>query len=418
MTASIILKIFITLKLAEYIVFIVLELLNMLKVKANATVPKRYIDLIPQLTYLKSRDYSFSKQKFCLFATSFDLTLLILFILLGGFEIFERLTMSVVNSEMFRAVIFCFALGFAKEIIDLPFSLYGTFVLEEKFGFNKITFPLYVKDFFKSLILGILFGTPVICFIIWTIQKANDFWWIYGFSGLSIFQLIVMWIYPTIISPIFNKFTPLEKGELRDKIMKISENINFKISEIFLMDGSKRSGHSNAYFTGIGKNKRIVLFDTLVRSLSTDELVAVLSHEMGHHKLNHIKKSIALSFMLSFASFYIWSILIKYPPLYQAFKLQGNNLFPALVIFPLIMSPIMFFISPLLNIFSRKNEYEADSFAAKATNSPKDMQNALLKLNKENLSNLTPHPWYSFFYYSHPTLDERLDNLDSLATEK
>jgi STE24 endopeptidase len=223
-----------------------------------------------------------------------------------------------------------------------------------------------------------------------------------------------VWVYPSLIAPLFNRFTPLEDGPLKTRIMEIAKRIGFGISDIYIMDGSKRSSHSNAYFTGFGKNRRIVLFDTLIRSLSTPQLIGVLAHEMGHNKLHHIRTNILLSLSLSFAGFYLWSHLIDYPPFYRAFGLSGENLFPALVLFPLVMGPLSFFLSPLMNILSRRHEYESDAFAAEATHRPDDLAEALEILNKENLSNLNPHPFFSFFYYSHPTLDERLGALENL----
>ena len=310
-------------------------------------------------------------------------------------------------------VFFCFSISIGKEIIDLPFSLYQTFILEQRYGFNNMTYGLFFKDMAKKFVLSLLIGGPLIYFLLWIIKSTGNNWWIYGFLALTGFQILIIWIYPTWIAPLFNKFAPLEKGELREKIFKIAADVQFTLSEIFVMDGSKRSSHSNAYFTGLGKNRRIVLFDTLIQLLTQGELLGVLAHEMGHNKLKHIQKMLILSFSLTFAGFYIWSLLLNYAPLYQAFGLSGNTLFPALLIFPLIMGPVTFFMHPLMNLFSRRHEFEADAFSAKVTLSASDLQNALLKLNEKNLSNLTPHPIYSFFYYSHPTLAERLKALDA-----
>lgn len=413
MTAILILKIFVMAKIVEYFIFFILNILNLLYMKENKIIPSFVKDSISDEEYFKSQIYTIAKTRYGILSTSFDLTVLFLFIFFNGFFFAEQLTLKLFDSPEIQAVFFCFLIGFGKEIIDIPINLYYHFSLEEKFGFNKMTYSVFIKDFFKKLLLTFLFGAPLIFVLFKLIIKTNDLWWIYGFIFFSLFQLFILWVYPTWIAPLFNKFIPLPKGELRDEIMAISKNINFPISEIFQMDGSKRSAHSNAYFTGFGKNRRIVLFDTLINSLTKNELVAVLAHEMAHNKLKHIQQSIIISFTMSFIGFYIWSILINYKPLYNAFSLSGTNLFPALIIFPLIMGPVSFFLEPFFNMLSRRNEYQADSFAAKNTGSKEHIKNALLKLNKENLSNLTPHPYYSFYYYSHPALEERIKAIDN-----
>ncbi len=413
MTSSLILKVFIIVKIVEFLFSNLLEVFNVNNIIKNKLVPKRFQEFISAKEFQISRNYSIAKHKYSFFAHSFNFVVLISFVLLGGFGIVEKLCLNIAAKEEMQAIFFCFIISFGKMIIDLPFSIYHTFVLEKKFGFNKMTPFLFIKDMFKGIVLSLVLGAPLIYFLVWIINVAGSLWWVFGFVGMMVFQFFILWIYPTVIAPIFNKFILLEPGELRSKIEAISSKVNFPVSEIFTIDGSKRSTHSNAYFTGFGKNRRIVLFDTLIESLSTMELTAVLAHEMAHNKLNHIKKGIAISVVMTFLGFYIWSLLLRYPPLYQAFSLQGNNLFPALIIFPMIMGPLSFLLSPLFNILSRKHEYEADAFSAKAMGSSTDMRSALLKLNKDNLSNLTPHPWYSFFYYSHPTLTERLDNLES-----
>lgn len=412
MSSQKILIFFIIATIFEFIMVLILNLLNLNQVKKNTVIPDRYKDKLTEDTFSKSRKYTIAKLKFTFLYEGYDLLLLLGFIFINGFCYLENLVLRITNIETVQAVLFCFTLSFAKEILDLPFSLYQTFVMEEKYGFNKMTIGLYFLDLFKKIVLTVIFGAPILMFLFWVIRAAGSLWWLYGFIGVSVFQIMILVIYPTWIAPLFNKFIPMEKGELKDAIFKIAQDVNFKISEIFVMDGSKRSSHSNAYFTGLGKNRRIVLFDTLINQLSKDELVSVLAHEMGHNKLKHIQKMLILSLLLMLIFFYGLSLLLFYPNLYQAFGLSGQNIFPALVIFSLIISPLSFFISPLLNILSRKHEYEADHFASKASNTGKYLQSALLKLNEKNLSNLTPHPLYSFFYYSHPTLEERLNALE------
>ena len=412
-TIQIIFIAFVAIKLLQFLFFLVLDLLNFSNVKKNTEVPLHFREKVTSETYQKSRNYTCSKIIFEMIYESFDLLVLFAFIVLGGFGFAEKISTSLFTHEPLMGVFFCFSISIGKEIIDLPFSLYQTFILEQRYGFNNMTYGLFFKDMAKKFVLSLLIGGPLIYFLLWIIKSTGNNWWIYGFLALTGFQILIIWIYPTWIAPLFNKFAPLEKGELREKIFKIAADVQFTLSEIFVMDGSKRSSHSNAYFTGLGKNRRIVLFDTLIQLLTQGELLGVLAHEMGHNKLKHIQKMLILSFSLTFAGFYIWSLLLNYAPLYQAFGLSGNTLFPALLIFPLIMGPVTFFMHPLMNLFSRRHEFEADAFSAKVTLSASDLQNALLKLNEKNLSNLTPHPIYSFFYYSHPTLAERLKALDA-----
>lgn len=407
---------FAAVKVLQYLCFLVLDLLNYYNVQKNTEVPLHFREKVTAETYQKSRSYTCSKIIFEMVYESYDLLVLFAFILIGGFGYAETISSSLFTHEPLMGIFFCFAISIGKEILDLPFSLYQTFILEQRYGFNNMTYGLFFKDTVKKFVLSILIGAPLIYFLLWIIKSTGNNWWIYGFLALTGFQLLIIWIYPTWIAPFFNKFAPLEKGDLRDKIFKIASEVQFTLSEIFVMDGSKRSSHSNAYFTGLGKNRRIVLFDTLIQLLTQGELLGVLAHEMGHNKLKHIQKMLLMSFSLTFAGFYLWSLLLNYSPLYQAFGLSGHTLFPALLVFPLIMGPVTFFMHPLMNLFSRKHEYEADAFSAKVTLSASDLQTALLKLNEKNLSNLTPHPVYSFFYYSHPTLAERLKALDALSS--
>ncbi len=407
---------FAVVKVLQYLSFLVLDLFNFYNVQKHREVPLHFREKVTPDVYQKSRSYTCSKIMFEMIYESYDLLVLFAFIIIGGFGFAEKISSSLFTHEPLMGVFFCFAISIGKEFLDLPFSLYQTFVLEQRYGFNNMTYGLFFKDMGKKFVLSLLIGGPLIYFLLWIIISTGANWWIYGFLALIAFQVLIIWIYPTWIAPFFNKFSPLEKGELREKIFKIASDVQFTLSEIFVMDGSKRSSHSNAYFTGLGKNRRIVLFDTLIQLLTQGELIGVLAHEMGHNKLKHIQKTLILSSTLIFAGFYFWSLLLNYAPLYQAFGLSGNTLFPALMVFPLIMGPVTFFLHPLTNLFSRKHEFEADAFSARVTLSASDLQTALLKLNEKNLSNLTPHPVYSFFYYSHPTLAERLKALDALKS--
>jgi STE24 endopeptidase len=297
-------------------------------------------------------------------------------------------------------------------LFSLPFSLYRQFVIEERFGFNRMTWKLLLLDISKGALLSIIIMTPLLYGLFWFMDRAGNFWWIYAFAGFSLFQLVVMILYPTLIAPLFNKFSPLEEGSLKEKILALARKLDFRTSGIFVMDGSKRSSHSNAYFTGIGHAKRIVLFDTLVRQMDEEQLTAVLAHEIGHEKANHVKKRFAVSLLASLAGFYILSLLLDYTPLFQAFGFDNPSYHAAVVILSFCAGPVTFFLQPLLAVLSRRHEYEADRFSVEATSSASGLKGALVRLSQKNLSNLTPHPWYSFYHYSHPTLAERISAME------
>ncbi len=268
-----------------------------------------------------------------------------------------------------RGLIFCFGVALVFFVASLPTDLYATFRLEASFGFNQTTWRLYLTDKLKALLLGILIGFPFLLVILWLMEAMGPHWWIWTFFFISGFQLLMVIVYPTVIAPLFNKFEPLPKGELRDRILRLAKQVGFKTNGIFSMDGSKRSAHSNAYFTGIGKAKRIVLFDTLIAQMTIDQGLAVLA--------------------------------------FGAFGLNPSN-HAALVLFSLLAGPATFYLAPLINLLSRKHEYEADRFAVETLRKREPMEEALVNLTVKNLSNLTPHPWYSAYYYSHPTPTERI----------
>jgi STE24 endopeptidase len=262
-----------------------------------------------------------------------------------------------------------------------------------------------------------MIGGPFLYVVLWLIQSTGEYWWIWAFVFIAMFQLLMIIIFPTFIAPWFNKFEPLPSGELRDRIMALAKQIGFKASGIFVMDGSKRSAHSNAYFTGIGKAKRIVLFDTLIEQMTIDQGLAVLAHEMGHYKMKHIRRMMLVQSVILFVGLYFLGRLVNYEPVFTAFGLQPSN-HAALVLFSLISGPFTFYLGPLVNLLSRKHEYEADRFAAITLGNGKPMEEALINLTVKNLSNLTPHPWYSAYHYSHPTPTERIGAIRQITTAK
>jgi STE24 endopeptidase len=314
----------------------------------------------------------------------------------------------LIENEIFRGLAYIGILMIGNSIISLPFSIYSTFVIEEKFGFNKTTVKTFILDLLKGLLLAVLLGGIVLGAILYIFNILGEFAWLWGWLAVTLFTLILQFIAPTWIMPLFNKFTPLEEGELKDSIMNYAKKVNYSLKNLFVMDGSKRSAKSNAFFTGFGKNKRIALFDTLINNHTVAELVAVLAHEIGHYKKKHILQGMLISIIHSGIIFYLLSLFLKQEGLYQAFFMDNMSVYTGLLFFGMLYSPIEMILSIFMNILSRKNEFEADAFASKTIENKEDMINALKKLSKDNLSNLTPHPFYVFLNYSHPTVLERI----------
>jgi STE24 endopeptidase len=311
-------------------------------------------------------------------------------------------------------LIFCSGIALVISLASLPLNLYSTFKLEARFGFNKTTWKLYLTDRLKGLLLAILIGLPFLWFVLRLMETMGSYWWIWTFFFVSGFELLMVIVYPTLIAPLFNKFEPLAEGELRNRILRLAEQVGFKTNGIFSMDGSKRSAHSNAYFTGIGKAKRIVLFDTLIAQMTVDQGLAVLAHEMGHYKMKHIRRMLVVQMVFLLVGLYILSLLLNYRPLFAAFGLDNPSHAGALVLFSLLSGPATFFLGPLINMLSRKHEYEADRFAVETLRNCRPMEEALINLTVKNLSNLNPHPWYSAYHYSHPTPTERIGAIRSI----
>jgi STE24 endopeptidase len=303
--------------------------------------------------------------------------------------------------------LYLFTVGAALSITNLPFAWYAQFRLEQRFGFNTSTRKLWWSDRLKGLLLGIVIGYPFLVLILYLVAKTGGWWWLWGWGALMAFQLLVAVLAPVVILPLFNKFTPLSEGSLRERLLNLARRTSFRAKSILVMDGSKRSRHSNAFFTGFGAFRRIVLFDTLIQQLLEAELEAVLAHEIGHFKRKHIPKMLLASAAASLAGFYLLYWLVKQAWFFHTFGFGIENLAPAFLVFGLLSGVLTFWFSPVAHWWSRRYEYEADAFAAKATGNTASLVGALRKLNQKNLSNLTPHPLYSVFYYSHPTLIER-----------
>jgi STE24 endopeptidase len=385
-----------------------LERLNLKHVRAHAgAVPDAFRGTVDEPTYRRSVEYTLAKGKFDQIETSYS-TLILLIVLFSGvlpwaFDLFSR---RFGSSALAMAAVL-FAAGLALSLPGLPLSWYDQFKLEERFGFNTSTQKIWWLDRLKGLLLTLILGYPLLVLILKFVDWTGHLWWFWAWGALLAFQMIVAVLAPVLIMPLFNKFTALPEGTLRARLLKLAEKTRFRARSIQVMDGSKRSRHSNAFFTGFGQFRKIVLFDTLIQQLAEPELEAVLAHEIGHFKKKHIPKMLVMSALVSLVGFFCLSLLARQEMFYRAFGFAPGNIAPALLLFGLLSSLVTFWFSPLAHWWSRRYEYQADAFAAKVMDEPRSLIGALRKLNEKNLSNLTPHPFYSGFYYSHPTLLER-----------
>lgn len=391
----------------SFIIEIVTEILN-LKALRNE-VPEEFKGIYDEEAYKKSQEYTRVGTKFGFLTSVFGVLLTITFWFMGGFNYVDGVVRAWEFNPIINGVFYIGILVFSKSIISLPFSIYSTFVIEERFGFNKTTPATFVKDLLKGLLLSLLLGVPLLAGVLAFFQYSGEMAWLYCWLATTIFSLFVQFIAPTWIMPLFNKFTPLEAGELRTSILDYAESVKFSLQNLFVMDGSKRSSKSNAFFTGFGKNKRIALFDTLIEKHTVSELVAVLAHEIGHYKKKHIIQSMIISILHMGVMFFLLSIFISNAGLSKAFYMENISIYAGLIFFGMLYSPIELILSIFMQIFSRKNEYEADRYAAETTKQPDAMIDALKKLSLHNLSNLTPHPLYVFLNYSHPPVLQRIE---------
>ena len=407
-----------------YIVFFTLDflfqnyltILNIGELKKNSkSVPSVFKNHIDFETYKKSSEYTRVKSYFTIVSGIFSSIILLVIILTGTFGDIDIIIESYGLNPYVEGIVYIFALSIVFYIIGLPFSLYSQFKIEEQFGFNKMTIGLFIKDQIKNLVLSGVILTILLLGLFWFMEKAGAYWWIIASLGFITFQLVLSIAYPLLIAPLFNKFAPLEENDLKNLLRNLAEKLKFRTTGIFVMDGSKRSGHSNAYFTGVGKAKRIVLYDTLVSILSQTQIAAVLAHEIGHYKKHHLIKGLILSFFVTTLGFYVVNIFLNYLPLFEAFGFSRVSYHGIFVILSFAAGPFTFFLTPLFTMWSRKHEYEADAFAARNTDYGNDLKEGLIIMSKENLSNLTPHPLYSFYHYSHPTVGERIKAIDKLT---
>lgn len=392
-----------------------LEWLNQQHVRANAAaVPAAFTSAVTPETYAKSVAYTLAKSRFEMITLTWNAIVLSAILFSGVLPLFYRVFRQDTNSSIWAGGAFLMVVGVALSIIDLPFEWHAQFHLEERFGFNTTTPALWWMDRAKGFLLALILGYPLLVLILKLANWLGASWWFWAWVCLAVFQLVMMVAAPVLIMPLFNKFTPLPAGPLRDCLLSLGERAGFRARDIQVMDGSKRSRHSNAFFTGLGRFRKIVLFDTLVQQLNQDELESVLAHEIGHYKKGHIPKAIALSLSGSLLAFYIIAVLAKEEWFLRGFGFAPGDIAVTLLLIALLAGLVTFWLSPLFHLLSRRHEYEADAFAANLIKQSRPLITALRKLNEKNLSNLTPHPFYSGFYYSHPTLLEREAALGSL----
>lgn len=385
----------------------------------RAAVPTEFAEKISVEAHQKAADYTIAKTRFGLISLFVSVVVLLGFTLFGGLQLLATTLFRYLGDGMTYQLSLIAVFALISGAIDLPFDLYRQFVLEEKFGFNKMTLKLFFTDMIKGSLLGAAIGLPLVWVIISLMDQSGNFWWFYAWLVWSGFQLLMMLIFPTWIAPLFNKFTPLADEALRTRIEALMQRVGFASSGLFVMDGSKRSAHGNAYFSGFGKTKRIVFFDTLIERLTPQEVEAVLAHELGHFKLKHIVKRMVVMFAVSLGFLALLGYLKQQIWFYTGLSVDpisfaGSNSAMALILFMLSLPVFTFILSPLTSISSRKHEFEADAFAVKHTNAD-DLVSALVKLYEDNASTLTPDPIHSAFYDSHPPASIRIAHLHQQA---
>lgn len=417
-TAPQALQLFLILRLAQHFIEATLARMN----AAYWMDPQRQKDAAAELgisseDMAKSADYSLVRYRFGRSRASIMTLITICFIGFGGLGIVESnaiIASEAVGGGSITTGLFFFGILLAlSQMIGLPFAIYHTFVIEERFGFNKQTPKGFALDLVKGIALGVLLGTPLMACILWIMGATGTYWWLWAWAVMSIFSILTAWLYPTLLAPLFNKFKPLDDGDLKTKIYALAQKIGFKTDGIFIMDASRRSAHGNAYFTGVFGKKRIVLFDTLVSDMTPAEVTAVLAHELGHFKLHHVRNGMIRGLLMSLGVFFLMSILVQHSVFYEAFGLADISNYAGLVVFMLWFSIVEFILQPFETWLSRRNEFAADRFARENLGSPSDMIAALKKLREKSFVMPLSHPAYSAVYHSHPPMLERLRALAS-----
>jgi STE24 endopeptidase len=379
--------------------------------KYGTVVPPEFSGSIDQKILASSSSYTIESTTFGIFSSVFNNILLILFFFAGILNVYTAWIASLNLNVIVSGIVFFMLLVYADTFLTIPFSIYKTFKIERKFGFNTMTVKLWITDFIKSILISTILLSFIISAGLWLIEKSPVHWWLWVWLFFLIFSIFMMYISPYVIEPLFNKFHPVEDENLKTGIQELTKKVGVRISKVLKMDASKRTKHTNAYFTGIGRVKRVVLFDTLLNSMDTAEILVVLGHELGHWKKKHVLKQLVLMEVISLGVLYVSFRLMQGNLLLDMFGIATNSLFAKIVILAFLGTIVSFPFTPAFNLFSRRHEREADTFACELTGNPGSMISALVKLSKDNLSNLHPHPVYSAFYYSHPPVTERIKHI-------
>jgi STE24 endopeptidase len=398
--------------IAGYLLNFLADCLNLRMLQPD--LPAEFQGLYDADQYQKSQEYLTVNTRFEWVASTLGLAITLVFWFGKGFPFLDTWVRGFSSNPIWWGIMYMGILILCKAILSLPFTIYSTFVIEERFGFNKTTFSTFVSDLAKGALLALLLGTPVLAGILAFFEYAGELAWLYCWISVTLFMLIVQFIAPTWIMPLFNKFKPIEEGELKEGILAYADSIHFPLDNVYMMDGSKRSNKANAFFTGFGSHRRIVLYDTLIKQHTVPELIAILAHEMGHYKKKHIQKTLVMGIAQMGFVFYLLSLFIHNQTLFDAFYMENQSVYAGLIFFSMLYTPIDFFTGLFVQFHSRKNEYEADRFAVETTGNASSLISSLKKLSMGNLSNLTPHPFYVFLNYSHPPVLKRIEVMKSL----
>lgn len=413
---SAVLSVFLLLLLARLAAQVWLDLLNLAEVRRHCDAPPEGIaDVMSDENYRRSVAYTTAKLKFSIVDSVYDAVVLAIVLVTGLLPAVQGWVSGALGQAAWADALFFFAAVFLVGLPSLPMEWWAQFRLEERFGFNRSSLGLWAMDHLKGWLVGLLIGFPLLWLLLKLVEWLGSTWWLWGFAVFGLFQMLMIVLYPTLIMPLFNKFAPLKEGTLRDRLLRLADRSHFRATSIQVMDGSKRSGHSNAFFTGFGGFRRIVLFDTLIEQLSESELEAVLAHEIGHYKKKHVRRMLILSLGMVLMGFYVINVLAQSDWFLAGFGFTDFSMAAVFLLVGLLGGTVTFWLSPIINVLSRKHEYEADAYAVGVTESGTSMVGALRKLTEKNLGNLTPHPLYSGFYYSHPTYLERAAAISELG---
>ena len=379
--------------------------------KNKETIPERFIDVVTEEEYKKSINYNTERIRFSMFTATISVGVLLLLTTGGLLNFLTKIVQDITQSNVLGIILLGLFIVLIDEIIGIPLAIYSTFTLEEKYGFNKTTAKTFVQDLIKNLIISVVFASTLYAVVISIIERLGDNWWIYAFVAVFLFQAIVFYLYPVLILPLFNKLEPITDEKFKEPIEKLLNKINFKAKGLFVMDGSLRSSHGNAFFTGFGNNKRIVFYDTLLETITPKEMESILGHELGHYKLGHIRRTLVSSIFFGFLGFYILGQVFMADQFFYGHGLDEVTLYSKFLLFYLVIGSYTFFTKPFTSYISRQREFAADDFSIEYTE-VESMISGLLKLSKDNASNLTPDPLYSSYYYSHPPIAERVKSLE------